>query len=658
MAWFPISRSLALVTLAASLCAVGCSSDETNPPVLDMSGGGTTGGMGSGTTGDGSSTSTPSDDTSTAGVDDSGTSGDSGGSDSGTTGERPLNCDDLQCTGHGTCEIGKNGDAYCACDEGYVLDERGTECVVDETCIRLRPLEEHCRQLNDGPPAVSVFFAVDFCSGTAVLPDKFAELGLSFVVNENGIDITTNPESDYTIVPTTVESYVTLAIDVSDSVTQSGDLPALVAELRGLVQALEPAPGGPDVYVSIYVFGRFVAEYVPFTRDFAALDDALATIETDPDSVVSLVSGNGTALYHAVARGIDRTQRIRDMRDAVSWGGVLSTGTVVVITDGQDSVNATLDAAQLQQTLNQVITIGISDDVDHADLDTIGRDGSFLAPTAAEWPLAFDEVAQRVEEYPERAYLLAYCSSATTGNPDVEVVVDAKTKLTVAASAACTFDADSFSSDPGATCSQELFSNECLTAECGGLTACGACPDTQCCNGFQCMGPAVADDVGLECSGFHQLCSATGEICVEDPGVDTCEPPDTVGGDCDPGCTPGESWCSGGTCLAAQPFGTTCDQAVHCQSLNCQQTNPENPNQLRTCQLPALAHDRCEGAGRVVCEEGSFCQGNRCTPQRIDFESCSNPLQCRSGLCTAPVDSNICLASGACFWSWNEKVPS
>ncbi len=302
---------------------------------------------------------------------DGGSSGSSGGSgsteastsgvDTGTsTGEGPpTSCEDVICEGNGTCLI-QNGIAGCYCDEGYVLDDSLTNCVVDVNCIQLRFLEDRCRLIVNGPPAVTLFFAVDYCAGTAVLPEDLDAQDLAFQVLENGVDIANNVESYATVIPKEVESYVTLVLDVSDSVTgtearPNPELPQLVGELRDFVQELAPAPGEPDVYVSMYVFGRFVREYVPFTRDYAAMDAAIEAIELDPLAINTLVNGDGTRLYDAVEIGINRTQRIRDLRDAVTKGGVLSTGTVVVITDGLESTNGTLNTGLIDDTLNWLI---------------------------------------------------------------------------------------------------------------------------------------------------------------------------------------------------------------------------------------------------------------------------------------------------------------
>lgn len=592
-----------------------------------------------------------------------------------TTGETdgvPASCDDIVCMGNGGCLL-EDGIPGCYCDEGYVLDETSTNCVVDESCIELRFLEERCRSIVDGPPAVTLFFAVDYCAGTAVLPDDLVEKGLEFQVFENGVDIKQNPESAYTVIPAQVESYVTLVLDVSDSVTGTAempdeDLPQLVGELRDFVQELAPAPGEPDVYVSVLLFGRFLHDYVAFTRDYAALDAALLEIQNDPIGINTLVNGDGTRLYDAAATGIHRTQRIRDLRDAVTWGGVLTTGTVVVITDGFESTNGTLDTGLIAGTLNQVITIGIGEDVtgNDADLRAIGRDGSFLAGTTDLWASTFDQVVQRVKQYPQRAYLFGYCTSAAQGVAEVEVSLEGD--VIPVQTATCNYDASAFSVDPGVTCSLELFENECDAFACGGLTACGACADDQCCGGTQCSAPTDATSAALDCDGANQLCHATGQICAEgataeDPS--SCQDPDVLGGACEPGCEPGVTYCLGepgmGECvpvLPVDPGGDHCESAEECASLNCRSANPDNELLLPTCLPPALIYDDCGAPGFTECEVGSYCDGSVCAPQELLLETCAEAQECRSGLCAAPVSSNLCLGTGACFWAWDEKVPS
>lgn len=575
-----------------------------------------------------------------------------------TTAGANANCGDVVCSGHGSCEIGENDQPYCACDAGYKPDESGEECIVDESCVQLRILEDHCRQAEiDGPPAVSLFFAVDFCAGTAVLPDKFQDLGLQFQVLENGVDIQENVESYSTVIPKPVESYVDLVIDVSDSITSSEDLPALITELRTLVASLEPGVGAPDVYVAIHAFARQSVEYVPFTRDLAAVDAALAAIVEDPAAVVQLAgNGMGTDLYNAIELGIHRTQRIRDLREAVTWGGVLSTGTVVVVTDGKDTSGGMLESSLVSDTTNNIISIGISADIDDETLREFGRDGSFLAPAPSDWPGAFAEIAQRVKEYPDRSYFLAYCSSATEGSPTVEISI-AGAGITVEKTTGCTFEADLFSVDPLDVCNGAYFADECDTQACGGLTACGACSDGECCNGSACQGPAAATPFVLnDCAEQNDVCAPDGLVCSPD-GV--CAPPELPGtGTCGDGCAPGVTRCVEEQCVPVLETGDECEVATDCPELNCRSANPDNPLVAPTCQpTGALLYDDC-GSDAAVCEDGGYCS-SVCLPRKREAESCGGSRECRSADCVMTEGAGSrCGSPGFCFWSWDEKVPT
>lgn len=611
----------------------GCNgSNNADAPPIDM------------TATDANPTSSP-DPTTSSTTGDPATS--SGAADTTTGGV--ANCDDVACVGHGSCEIGEDGMPYCACDPGYVLDESGDACIVDESCVQLRFLEDNCRQLANAQPAVSLFFAVDFCAGTAVLPEKIEELGLTFQVLENGSDIQDNVESFATVIPKPVESYVDLVIDVSESITASEDLPQLVTELRALVSSLVPGADEPDVYVSVHVFARGSAEYVPFTRDLAAVDAALAAIADDPTAVVALADGgDGTDLYDAVELGIHRTQRIRDLRAAVTWDGVLTTGTVVVVTDGNDTSNGDLDRSLIQETTNNVISIGISADVQNGPLQTIGRDGSFLAPAPSDWPAAFAEITQRVDEYPLRSYLLAYCSSTTEGEPNVEISLAGD--VNVASTAVCQFDADIFGVGPELTCDAAFFDAECSVYECGGLTACGGCADDACCDSHFCVAPQVTVD---DCEGDHEVCAAADLACLDDG---TCGTPPALGQACTDTCDPGVSRCVDDVCVPVLGAGAVCEDALDCPELNCQQANPDNPLQMTTCLPGALLYDRC-GGDDAVCEKGGYCQGD-CLPRKGFAETCGGSDECRNASCADLGGGNVCSAANACFWSWDEKVPA
>jgi hypothetical protein len=116
-----------------------------------------------------------------------------------------------------------------------------------------------------------------------------------------------------------------------------------------------------------------------------------------------------------------------------------------------------------------VISIGVSGNINDQELTRVGPQGSFLAPEQADRVAAFDAVAQRVEEYPDRAYLLAYCSPAVAGSHEV---IATTARLEAHASASCGFNATNFGS--GSACNQAFIETYCEEPihACGSFLAC------------------------------------------------------------------------------------------------------------------------------------------------------------------------------------------
>ena len=338
------------------------------------------------------------------------------------------------------------------------------------------------------------------------------------------------------------------------------------------------------------------------------------------------------------------------------------------MTDGIDTSNADLDAGLISDTNNQVISIGISGDIDDAQLQAIGRDGSFLAENPAQWASAFAAVAERVDLYPQRSYLLGYCSSASEGNPDVEISVVGPS-ITQVTSALCSFNAELFSSQGGFTCDASFFANECNgSGGCGGLTGCGACPDTQCCDGSNCLDPTAAEPP-VSCVDQIHVCEAENLACA---GTG-CATPAGDGGDCSTApcawgtdfCAPNPAYDPGDPtlgppsfCIDAFPLGSPCEYPEQCASLNCYYPNPENPFEGRRCLPEARIGDHC-GDEDAICESGAFCLGSTCEPQRRELVSCNAGAQCRQGVCANfDVGGNFCAGPNLCYWDWEDKVPN
>ena len=123
-----------------------------------------------------------------------------------------------------------------------------------------------------------------------------------------------------------------------------------------------------------------------------------------------------------------------------------------------------------------LISVGVSNDIDDAELTRIGPHGSFLAPTGPDRVATFERIAQRVAEYPNRAYLLAYCSPAVANDHEVWVTLaNGEADLILG----CEFDAENFGVGQG-VCTADFINGYCDSGVhgCGTFLACNSCqPD-------------------------------------------------------------------------------------------------------------------------------------------------------------------------------------
>ncbi|MEE9382130.1 MAG: vWA domain-containing protein [Nannocystaceae bacterium] len=600
----------------------------------------------------------------TAGGDDDDLPDTSGGGDD----DDGSNCGSILCKGHSKCVLTDDG-AECVCDRGYYLDTIEQDCLRDDSCIQLRPLLDFCRQAVNGAPAVAVYFSVDYCSGDPIPPAGLETLGARFVVLENDNDVTENVESHATAIDKDVESYVALVLDVSRSFTSEADaneLALVIPELQKFVGALRPEAGSAPVYVGLYVFGRGVAEFTRFTPNIERVVSDLARIQADPEVASSLVGGDGSSLYAAVERAIQETERIRQFRGAVSSDGILTTGAVVVVTDGRDGSGGELDTALINSTLNNVISIGIGYGIDDGYLDPIGRDGSYLAPTPQDWVAAFAEITDRVNKYPDRAYLLGYCSSAVVGEQQVHVGLAADDLELEQTWAGCSYSASLFGADPAPLCNKAFFEgDECAAVDCGGMSACGGCADDACCAAGRCGAPTPQHDL---CDGDDQLCDNVGLICLpsEESSVeDSCQAGLPLGSECDRynRCTLQQSFCltpedaDVGVCVEAMLEGRPCELHEQCISLRCEQSKPDNPLDPRICQ-PGEPGSRmfqlCSEDGE--CETGTYCS-TVCEPRQRYWPSpCQRAAECHYGGCYEWESKKHC-GGNECFYDWASKFP-
>lgn len=274
-------------------------------------------------------------------------------------------------------------------------------------CAGLRP------QLIDAsvqkPSNVAVYFTVDTASGEPV-PGLTAE---QFHIYEDDRLVSTF-ESKQTILNPEVSAthYTLLLVDLSASVTESGQVEVLREAIERFTSRV-----GKYQQTAVYAFdGR--PELVQL-RSFGASGTGLAPFFSKDPS---------TNLYGAVVKGIDVLEK--QLEKATT---PLRFGTMVVFTDGTDhahrvSRDQALDA--LRGVDFDTFVIGVGAEIDEAELRAFSRSDAALSKDPAAIGAAFDKVAERIEGYSKRFYLLSYCSPARAGRHKVAIepfLADGKT---------------------------------------------------------------------------------------------------------------------------------------------------------------------------------------------------------------------------------------
>jgi hypothetical protein len=254
------------------------------------------------------------------------------------------------------------------------------------------------------PSNVAVYFTVDTRGGQPVA-DLTPE---SFHIYEDGQPVSVL-ESRQTILQPEVAAihYTLLLVDMSGSVVDSGDMPALIQAASSFSDRV-----GPYQKVAIFTFdgSPHITPIVGFGGNVRAGIHVLATRRPKDPS---------TNLNGAVIEGIKALHH--QMENAPV---PLRFGTLVVFTDGTDrahrappeEVTRALDSAGFE-----TYVIGVGQEVDRGQLSKIGRSGTFASRNRTDVQRGFDEVGARIEASSKRYYLLSYCSPSRAGQHQVEI---------------------------------------------------------------------------------------------------------------------------------------------------------------------------------------------------------------------------------------------
>jgi hypothetical protein len=254
------------------------------------------------------------------------------------------------------------------------------------------------------PSNVAVYFTVDTRGGQPVANLTPGD----FRIYEDKQPVS-SLESKQTILQPEVAAihYTLLLIDMSGSVVDSGDMPALIQAAGSFGDRV-----GPYQKVAVYTFdgSPHLTPVVGFGGNVRAGVNALAMRRPRDPS---------TNLNGAVIEGMRLlTQQME--RAPVP----LRFGTLVVFTDGTDRAHrASADDVDhaLEGAGFETYVIGAGQEVDRTQLSRIGRSGTFTSQNRADVQRGFDEIGARIEAASRRFYLLSYCSPSRAGEHEVEV---------------------------------------------------------------------------------------------------------------------------------------------------------------------------------------------------------------------------------------------
>lgn len=293
---------------------------------------------------------------------------------------------------------------------------------------------------EEKPNNVWVFFTVE--DGEEPVAGLVAE---DFEIYEDN-ELVSKYESKQTIINPEVAAvmYTLLLLDLSGSITESGEADRLVDSAQQFTDKVEQS----QQKVGVYAFdgGEDIRSVVPFTESTASVEGGLEGLRSykarDPS----------TNLNGAVVQGLEvlRKELDKDKRP-------LKFGTLVVFSDGTDRAGRVTDE-QVQEALAhedyvdfEIYAIGVGAELEEQELSEIGRNGTEMATDSEKMDEAFTKVADRIDQQSKRFYLLSYCTPARKGDHTVRIEANQKNekgKQKNSGSLEYPFNADGFGPPP------------------------------------------------------------------------------------------------------------------------------------------------------------------------------------------------------------------
>jgi hypothetical protein len=255
------------------------------------------------------------------------------------------------------------------------------------------------------PSNVAVYFTVDKSNGDPVgglTADRFR-------IYEDGSPVSTLESKQVILNPQVAAAHYTLLlVDMSGSVTQSGQVPQLQAAAQAFTSRVEQYQK-----VGVYAFDGSpnLTPIAGFSEHGGAGGvNALGHLHPRDPS---------TNLHGAVVQGIQTLQKALE-----SAPQPIRIGTLVVFTDGTDHA-ARVSRDDMMKAINDapfdIFAIGVGAEIDKGELSSIGRNGTVLEANPQAVQQAFEQIAARIEGYSKRYYLLSYCSPARAGQHQLRI---------------------------------------------------------------------------------------------------------------------------------------------------------------------------------------------------------------------------------------------
>lgn len=256
------------------------------------------------------------------------------------------------------------------------------------------------------PSNIAVYFTVETTDGEPV-PGLSAK---DFAIYEDGKPVSVL-ESKQTILNQEVaaEHFTLLLIDMSGSVSESDDVPVIDGAAAAFASKVEKYQK-----VAVYAFDgeRRIHSITGFGTG--------STLRAGISRLTRFRSRDpSTNLNGAVVQAIDVLERqVKRSRTPLAFG------TLVIFTDGTDRASRVsreelLDA--IDQSEVDIFAIGVGAEIDRAELEAIGRDGTIMSSDREAITASFEEAAARVEASSRKYYLLGYCSPARQGEHEVTI---------------------------------------------------------------------------------------------------------------------------------------------------------------------------------------------------------------------------------------------